>query len=105
MPRLLLYTLPILLAASASSALAAEADASADKGAKLHQQHCVSCHGSLTGGKPDTIYTRSDRRVTTLAGLRKQVQRCELSLGLSWFDEDVDAVTGYLNESFYRLPK
>jgi len=62
----------------------------------LHDQHCISCHG------PE-IYTREDRKVTTLPGLESQVQRCELALGLTWFDEEIDAVTKLLNERFYHF--
>jgi hypothetical protein len=66
------------------------------RGETLHASHCTSCHDS-------SVYTRENRRVTSLEGLRKQVQRCELSLGLKWFDEDLEAVTQYLNETYYRF--
>ena len=62
----------------------------------LQQENCTGCHD-------DAMYTRENRRVTTLAGLQKQVRRCELSLGLSWFDEDVADVTAYLNSSYYKF--
>ena len=75
------------------------------RGKALHEKHCTACHSSLTGGKPDSLYTRSDRRVTTLVGLKQQVRRCELSLGLRWFDEDIENVTGFLNQSFYGFGK
>jgi len=73
------------------------------KGEALHKDHCVSCHASLTGGKPDTLYTRKDRRVTTLEGLKKQVKRCELSLGLRWFDDDVANVADFLDKRYYHF--
>jgi len=82
--------LSILLLASGL----AQADPQA--GRALHDQHCLKCHD--TG-----VYTRPDRRVKDLAGLRKQVQRCELSLGLTWFDRDIDNVVDYLNSNFYRF--
>ncbi len=75
------------------------------RGKSLHEKHCVACHTSLTNGEPDTLYTRPDRRVTSLSGLKKQVRRCELSLGLRWFDEDIDDVAGFLNQDFYRFSK
>ena len=76
---------------------AAQADA-ADiaHGQALVQQHCMSCHDNR-------VYTRPNRRVTNLAGLKKQVKRCELALELKWFDEDINDVAGYLNESFYKF--
>jgi hypothetical protein len=62
----------------------------------LYQEHCLSCHGS-------EVYTRSDRKVTSLEGLQRQVQRCELALGLRWFDEEIAGVADYLNENYYKL--
>jgi mono/diheme cytochrome c family protein len=91
----------ILLAGVVVSGPAGAADAR--QGERLHQQHCVGCHVSLTGGDPNSLYTRDNRRVTSLNGLRRQVQRCELQLGLRWFDDDIDSVTAYLNETFYKL--
>jgi mono/diheme cytochrome c family protein len=88
-----------LLAAMAVPATAADPA----QGEKLHREHCAGCHASMSGGDADALYTRSDRRVTTLEGLRKQVQRCELSRGLKWFDEDVANVTAYLNDKFYHF--
>jgi mono/diheme cytochrome c family protein len=96
------YALPVLLSLLAASATASAADPG--RGKALHQQHCAgSCHASITGGDPDGLYTRPNRRVTTLEGLHKQVRRCELSLGLKWFDEDIDNVAAYLNDTFYRF--
>ena len=65
-------------------------------GKSLQQENCMSCHD-------DGVYTRNDRRITTLDGLSKQVKRCELTLGLQWFDDDINDVTAYLNESFYKF--
>lgn len=54
-------------------------------------------------GNPDALYTRSDRRVTTREGLTKQVRFCELNLGLQWFDEEIEDVAAYLNQTFYKF--
>ena len=89
--RLLILTTTCLIAAAALPATAAD-----DNGAVLHQENCTSCHD-------DSVYTRKDRRVTSMAGLKKQVQRCELSLGLKWFEEDVDDVVSYLNSTYYKF--
>jgi len=75
------------------------------QGEALHKKHCVACHASMTGGKPDTLYTREKRRVSSLSALDKQVRRCEQSLGLRWFDDQVDSVTAYLDERFYHFGK
>ncbi|HBE92550.1 MAG TPA: green heme protein [Gammaproteobacteria bacterium] len=67
-----------------------------DHGKSLQQQNCMRCHD-------DSMYTREERRVTTRDALQHQVQRCETNLNLAWFPEDVDAVTEYLNTSFYKF--
>ncbi len=89
--RHLILTTTCLLAAGALPAAAA-----ADNGATLHQENCTSCHD-------DAVYKRKDRRVTSMAGLKKQVQRCELSQGLQWFEEDVDDVVAHLNSTYYKF--
>ncbi len=68
----------------------------ADTGKALVDSNCTSCHG-------DAVYTRENRRVKTIEALNKQVRRCELSLGLKWFDADIDAVTTYLNDNYYHF--
>ncbi|MGB5541130.1 MAG: cytochrome c [Gammaproteobacteria bacterium] len=80
------------LAGTANLAMAADAA----HGNDLKQENCMSCHG-------DEVYTRQDRKVTTLAGLGSQVRRCELSLGLQWFDDDVESVVAHLNDAFYKF--
>lgn len=77
------------------------ADAAA--GQTLHQQHCIACHERITDGAPASLYTRDNRLVTSLDGLRAQVRRCEQNLELRWFDEDVDNVVDYLNQTYYHF--
>ena len=86
------------LTAGLISMLAATAVQAGDTetGRQLVETHCLRCHGS-------EVYTRSDRKVTSLQGLEKQVQRCELMLGLTWFDEDIGHVTAYLNQAYYKF--
>ena len=88
-------SLPIA-AAIALAALLPVGPASAADGAALHQGNCVSCHGT-------EVYSRADRRVTTRPALNKQVHRCELALGLGWFDEDVEAVAQLLDDRHYKF--
>lgn len=65
-------------------------------GRQLLQQNCFECHGT-------ELYTRAERRVTSRPGLTRQVQRCELALGLKWFDDEVEDVAGYLNQEYYKF--
>ena len=73
---------------------AQEVDIAAGKA--LTDENCYACHG-------DQVYTRKDRRVTSFEKLTAQVQRCQLQLGLQWFDDDVNNTAAYLNEAFYKF--
>jgi len=66
-------------------------------GAELHATHCTRCHDA-------GMYKRPQRLVNSYAELRKRVQDCELGAELGWFEEEVDAVVGYLNDTFYKFP-
>lgn len=85
--RALLIALPLLVAAPL---------AQADKGQELVNGNCKSCHD-------ESVYTRENRRVKDIAGLGTQVRRCEQALGLTWFDEDINAVVNYLNVNYYKF--
>lgn len=66
------------------------------EGKQLVDAHCYKCHGT-------EVYTRPDRRVTDLAKLHSQVRRCELSLGLKWFDDDIENTASFLDKEFYKF--
>ena len=72
-------------------------------GKDLHDANCQSCHASLMGGNANKIYTRADRRVSSLNGLRNQVTRCKTTVGVAWPDDQTDDVVEYLNSNFYKL--
>lgn len=93
-PYLLSLSLPLILAWGPVATVAAEPER--DGAQTLMPQHCVQCHGT-------EVYTRKDRKVTSLEGLGRQVRRCEIALELRWFDEDLQAVTDHLNDQFYRF--
>ncbi|MET0108318.1 MAG: cytochrome c [Candidatus Thiodiazotropha sp.] len=65
-------------------------------GKQLNEEHCVRCHGS-------EVYTRDNRRVTSLPGLHKQVRFCQQNLGLTWFDDQIESTAAYLNLEFYKF--
>jgi hypothetical protein len=88
--RILISAFTLLIAPA--PLLAAESESAAS----LYEQNCTRCHGS-------EVYTRNDRKVTSLAGLQQQVRRCDASLGLRWFNEDVDKVAAYLNDKYYHF--
>ena len=89
--------LPFALAGTLGAPLAAAQPAKDTPDAQsLYQQHCVKCHGS-------EVFTRPDHKITSLKALAERVRWCESQLELRWFDEDIDAVTAYLNDRFYHF--
>jgi mono/diheme cytochrome c family protein len=84
----------ILLGVMVATSPAVVADAA--RGKTLHDEHCMKCHD--TG-----VYSRDNRFIKNSEALAKQVQRCQLSAGARWFDEDVNDVVEYLNTTFYKF--
>lgn len=76
-------------------ALAATPAWAAD-GKALVDRYCVGCHA-------DEVYTRPDHRIRSLDTLRLQVLRCNAMTKSGLTDEDVAAITDYLNKSFYKF--
>lgn len=76
------------------------------EGQKLHDQSCLSCHDSMTNGKPEQIYTREDRAessIEDLAGLQSRVEACASNAGAQWFDDETAKVVEYLNVTYYKF--
>ena len=67
-----------------------------ENGDDLHFENCSGCHDS-------TAYTRENRKVQSLLRLGTQVRFCKDNLELTWFDDEVDDVIGYLNEKYYHF--
>lgn len=73
------------------------------RGEQLHNSQCTACHASRFGNDGADIYTRANRRVQSLDGLQRQVDRCKNNLQIVWFDEDVADVVEYLNNRYYKF--
>lgn len=65
-------------------------------GNKLHTDNCTRCHDT-------SVYTRANKRVKTLPKLDSQVRMCKNNLGITWFDDEVEDVTVYLNKNYYHF--
>ena len=73
------------------------------QGKDLHDTSCLQCHASLTGGKPNSMYTRPDHKISSLSALKKQVQGCAVAADANWSDEQREAVVSYLAKTFYHF--
>ena len=70
-------------------------------GQRLHESHCVTCHAS-----PHTAafyQARQGGKIKSRDSLQTMVQACVTHFDLPWFDEEVGAVTTYLDRTHYRL--
>lgn len=67
-----------------------------ENGDDLHFTNCTGCHDA-------SVYSRDDRRVRSLSQLGTQVRFCKDSLGLTWFDDEVNDVIEYLNQTYYHF--
>lgn len=88
-----------ILAACTAGVIAVAAQPAPDssRGELLYSTHCIGCHSAQ-------VHWRDKRLATDWASLRMQVFRWQMNTGLAWSDEDIVAVTRYLNDLYYRFP-
>jgi hypothetical protein len=73
------------------------AEGNAANGKKLFTaSKCNQCHGT-------EVFTKKDRKVTSLAKLEAQVRRCDSNLNTNWFDDEIIDVTAHLNKQYYKF--
>lgn len=65
------------------------------RGQELYNLQCQSCH-------EDLLHARN-RKLKSLAELRKRIEDWAAHTGNTWTREDIDDVLYYLNKSFYRF--
>ena len=82
----------ILLALAAPAVTVAQ-----DSARTLHDTYCLMCHGTQ-------VYTRAERIANDYSAVRDQVNRWQKNVSLNWSQADIDAVTAYLTEHYYKLP-
>jgi mono/diheme cytochrome c family protein len=71
------------------------------KGQKLHEEKCAACHVAPHDAKFYTSHVGKDLK--SKASLNAKVQACANHFNIDWFDDDVAAVTDYLNTTYYKL--
>lgn len=69
-------------------------DFSGEQARDLHDESCLTCHQS-------SIYQRIDRRVMSMPQLHTQVLACSVENDTGWFNDEVSAVSDYLNGAYY----
>lgn len=67
-----------------------------DRGQALYENHCQYCHESWA-------HEREGRKVSSKTGLRQMVEAWSIHASLDWSDEEIDAVTNYLDQNFYQF--
>lgn len=82
--------------ASSPTAVTTTATTENNEGESLHTENCTRCHGS-------EVYTRADRKVTSLDALGAQVRMCDSQLQTQLFPEDMEKLTQYLNQTYYKF--
>lgn len=88
----------LTVAVAAVSLLAAGDTRAADaqRGRLLYQNHCTVCHTSV-------VHVRERRKAKTREDIQSWIRRWQAELGLSWGSDEVDDVTEFLNDRYYRL--
>jgi len=75
----------------------AELPGNSAEGKRLLQANCTGCHD--TG-----VFTRKDRSVQSLDGLRQQLESCSHMAGKHFSTIETQNLIKYLNDTFYRFP-
>lgn len=66
------------------------------RGQMLYENHCTACHESV-------VHIRQTRRTPSLAALRGRVTQWADYLRLDWGVDEVEEVTRYLDDRYYRF--
>jgi mono/diheme cytochrome c family protein len=87
--------LPLLIVLS-MPVQAADLPGNVAQGKKLYDANCTSCHN-------DSVYTRKDRKITSLDGLSKQLKSCSHMANIKLGQAQTDDLVKYLNETYYKF--
>lgn len=89
----------ILFAGAVLSAAVPAALAQTDlaRGQVLYEARCADCHDRSVHGRPV-------RSAASFEEVRALVVHWQREVGAGWQPDEVDAVTHYLNERYYRFP-
>jgi hypothetical protein len=71
--------------------------ADAARGKALYETRCIDCHST-------SVHQSTTRKAASFEDIRRQVTRWSGQLGTSWAAGDIDDISVYLNDLYYRLP-
>lgn len=83
-----------LLFAAATVMIATPAVAADINARRLITDDCTGCHGN-------EVFSRQDRTVSSMPGLKARVRNCTAVAGADWSSNEMQAVVEYLNERYY----
>ena len=69
----------------------------AARGKELYETRCVGCHSK-------SVHNRASRKAGSFDAVRAEVSRWNKELGGGWRAEEIDDVTVFLNERYYKFP-
>jgi cytochrome c553 len=97
MRRMTILMLSLLLATPVLAAVDVE------KGKRLHDKLCVSCHVERFGGDGSRMYLRSDRIIHDRAALDQRVATCNAMTNAGLLPEDEQNIAAYLAQRYYKF--
>lgn len=73
-------------------------------GKTLHDPRCMNCHNSMFPDKDGTqLYSDLFRKMDTPAKLKGMIEFCNNRTNSGWFEEDIQHVARYLNDTYYQF--
>lgn len=95
------FLLVVSMAESAQAAPFAKGNLAAGKA--LHDKSCASCHNSMMpDGKGAEIYSEDFRKMQNIAQVRTMIEVCASRSRAGWFEEEIEHVGRYLNDTYYQ---
>jgi len=95
-----LSLIPVVLVTLFGTTIAQAATAllpgNAANGKALHASDCTACHDS-------SVYTRKDRKITTVEGLIGQTNGCNKQLKKNFTRDQINDLVLHLNETYYKF--
>jgi mono/diheme cytochrome c family protein len=85
----------LLVLAALASGCSGASQGDAVRGEAVHKV-CLECHGT-------NLYVVAERKIKSLAALRREVARWGDYYNPALTEQDIDDVTAYLNTHFYKF--